>query len=58
MEQMYEQIANMSNKEAAEVLKKLTLNAMVGRCAGKTTMMLTINTALIKAIAALENTPD
>lgn len=54
----WEAIANMTNKEAAAVIKNSMLTIMCGRANGKTMMVAALNVALIKAIAALENTPD
>lgn len=54
----YEKIANMTNKEAAEVIKSMLINVQVGRGNGKTLGMLKYNTALQKAVAVLGNTPD
>lgn len=53
-----EKIVNMTNKEAAAVIKDLLLTAHVGRANGKTVMVAAVNTALIKAIAVLEKMPD
>lgn len=46
----------MSNKEAAEVLKKLF--PPISRGDGKSTSKLVITMALNKAIEVLENTPE
>lgn len=58
MDEVYERILNMTNKEAAAIIKDLLLNAHLGRANGKTIMVATVNTALIKAVAALEKMPD
>lgn len=54
----YLKIANMTNKEAAEVIRSLCINVIVGRGNGKTMMSLKYNTALMRAITILENLPD
>lgn len=54
----YQKIANMTNKEAANVIKNMRINTTVGRANGKTMMVAAVNVALIKAIAALESMPD
>ena len=54
----YDKILNMTNKEAAAVIKNMMVNTHIGRSSGKTMMVAALNTALIKAIAVLENTPD
>lgn len=58
MDEVYEKILNMTNKEAAAIIKNTLMTQAVGRANGKTMMVATLNHALIKAIAALENTPD
>ena len=54
----FDKIANMTNKEAAAIIKDLLLNTRMGRANGKTIMVATVNTALIKAVAVLEKMPD
>lgn len=55
---MHDKILNMTNKEAAAIIKNMMLNMHIGRSSGKTVMVAALNHALIKAIAVLENTPD
>lgn len=55
----YEDILNMTNQEAANVLKNILLsNGRMARGNGKSTMALIHTQALFKAIALLEKTPD
>ena len=54
----YDWILNMTNKEAAAVIKNTLMTQTIGRANGKTTMVAALNHALIKAIVALENMPD
>jgi len=58
MDDVYEKILNMTNKEAAAVIKNVICNQVVARANGKTILVATINQALFKAIVALENMPD
>ena len=51
-------IANMSNKEAAAVIKSTLINQVIGRANGKTIMVAALNQALMKAVVALEKMPD
>lgn len=55
---MHNKILNMTNKEAAEVIKNMMSTMHIGRSSGKTMINAALNTALIKAITVLENTPD
>ena len=54
----YDWILNMTNKEAAAIIKNTLMTQAVGRANGKTMMVAALNHALIKAIVALENMPD
>lgn len=58
MEEQYNWILNMTNKEAAAIIKNTLMTQAVGRANGKTMMVAALNHALIKAIIALENMPD
>ena len=49
----YEKIKNMTNKEAAELIKNLIIKTD-GRANGKSIRNIYINAALIKAIEALQ----
>lgn len=57
-ENEYLKIANMTNKEAADIIRSLLINVIVGRGNGKTMTSLKCNTALNKAIKCLEEHPD
>lgn len=57
-EEMAKNIANMSNKDAADILKCNLLQMIIGRGNGKSIQALMYNTALQKAIYALERMPD
>lgn len=50
----YEKIKNMTNKEAAELIKNLVIKTVDGRANGKSIRSAYINAALIKAIEALQ----
>lgn len=50
----YEEIKNMTNKEAAEIIKNLVIKTVDGRANGKSIRSAYINAALIKAIEALQ----
>ena len=50
----YEKIKNMTNKEAAELIKILVIKASDGRANGKSIRSAYINAALIKAIEVLQ----
>lgn len=52
--EMAENIANMSNKDAADILKCNLLHMNITRGNGKSIQTLMYNTALQKAIQALE----
>ena len=56
--EMYKEIANMSNKDAADILRCNLIHMNIARGNGKSLQTLMYNTALQKAIQALENTPD
>ena len=58
VDKVYESIMNMTNKEAAAIIKNAIITQQVSRANGKTMMVAALNHALIKAIAVLENTPD
>lgn len=58
MDDVYDKILNMTNKEAAAIIRKTLETRAVGRANGKTTMVATWTRALMKAIEVLENTPD
>lgn len=58
MESPYLDIINMTNKEAAEIIRSLLINVVVGRGNGKILMSLKHNTAFNKAIKCLEEHPD
>lgn len=51
-------IANMTNKEAAAVIKKSLIILAMARANGKSMRDTVLNIALMKAVAALEKTPD
>ena len=57
MDDRHEQILDMTNAHAAKVLAWM-LRRSIGRGNGKSTLSLIYTTALIKAIAVLESTPD
>lgn len=57
MEQ-YSDILNMTNQEAAEIIKQVLFNATTGRGNGKTTSFIKYQTAFLKAIECLEEHPD
>lgn len=57
MDELRERILNMTNAQAAKVLAWM-LRGSIGRGNGKSTLSLIYTTALIKAIAVLESTPD
>ena len=54
----YNWILNMTNKEAAAIIKNTLMTQTIGRANGKTMMVAALNQALLKAIVALESTPD
>lgn len=58
MDEVYERILNMTNKEAASVIKRIVNHQAIARANGKTTMIVEWNQALLKAIEVLEKTPD
>lgn len=58
MTDQVEKILNMTNKEAAAIIKNTLMTQFVGRANGKTMMVAALNCALIKAIGVLEKTPD
>jgi hypothetical protein len=58
MDEVYERILNMTNKEAASVIKRIVNHQAIGRANGKTIMIAEWNHALLKAIEVLEKTPD
>lgn len=51
----YEKIKNMTNKEAAELIKNLVIKMVDGRGNGKSVYSACINVALNKAIESLQN---
>lgn len=51
-------IANMTNKEAAAVIKKSLIILAMARANGKSMQYTALSIALMKAVAALEKTPD
>jgi len=51
-------IANMTNKEAAAVIKKSLIVLATARANGKSMRDTVLSIALMKAVAALEKTPD
>ena len=57
MEQ-YSDILNMTNKEAADVIKQLLFNSYMGRGSGKTTSFIKYQAAFLKVIKCLEEHPD
>lgn len=57
-DETFERIANMTNKEAAVIIRNTLMNKTIGRQNGKTMIVAALNHALIKAIVALQNTPD
>ena len=58
MDEQYNRIANMTNKEAAGVLKNLVTHRIVARANGKSMRDCAIHVALMKAIMLLDITPD
>ena len=54
MNEDFDGIANMTNKEAAFVLSRLKMTIQLGRRNGKTMYFLSVNRAMQKAIEALE----
>ena len=54
MNEDFDGIKNMTDKEAAIVLKRLRMNIQLGRRNGKTMYILSVNRAMQKAIEALE----
>lgn len=58
MEEQYNRIVNMTNKEAAGVLKNLVTHSIVARANGKSMRDCAIHVALTKAIMLLDTTPD
>ena len=56
--EMAENIANMSNKDAADILRCNLIHMNIARGNGKSIQTLMYNTALQKAIQVLENMPD
>ena len=56
MAEEYEDIMNMTDEEAAEVLEKVHVMINVGRMNGKTRLQMSYNVALKKAIIALKST--
>lgn len=53
-----EELKPMTNKEAADFLKKMCLNVQFGRGNGKSMTVLRYTEAMMKAIHLLETTPD
>lgn len=58
MDEEYKRILNMTNKEAADILKKTLFTKNVARANSKSRLECTIHVALMKAIMLLETTPD
>lgn len=58
MDEEYKRILNMTNKEAADILKKTLFTKNVARANGKSRLECTIHVALMKAIMLLDTTPD
>lgn len=58
--QDYNDVINMTNQQAAEILKmQLQIRfASMGRGNGKTFTIACVNAALMKAVELLEKTPD
>lgn len=54
----WEDIENMTNKQAAAVLRNYLKSMPIARCNGKSMLFATYLHAMIKAIHALEITPD
>ena len=54
----WDDIANMTNKQAAAVLRKHLEHSNFPRRSGKTMLIATYFYAMMKAIWALESTPD
>lgn len=54
----YSWIFEMTNKEAAAIIKNAVLNAKVARSNGKSVTQTALTVAFMKAVALLENTPD
>lgn len=53
-----DRIVNMTNKEAAEIIKKSMLNVAMARSNGKSMTHTVLSIALVKAVEALESMPD
>ena len=58
MEEQYNRIVNMTNKETADILKNLVTHSIVARANGKSMRDCAIHVALTKAIMLLDTTPD
>lgn len=56
--EMVKNIANMSNKDAADILKCTLVHMNIARGNGKSIQTVMYNTALQKAIYALEHMPE
>ena len=54
----WEDVANMSNRDAAAILRNHLKNMTGARANGKTMLFSAYIHAMIKAILALESTPD
>ena len=57
-EKTYSDVINMSNKEAAAIIRNVVCNVQAGRGCGKTLSLITMQSAFAKAIKLLEETPD
>lgn len=58
MDEQYNRIVNMTNKEAADILKDLVTHNIIARANGKSMLECKIHVALMKAIRLLDTTPD
>ena len=58
MEEQYIRIVNMTNKEAADILKNLVIHSNIARANGKAKRACAIHVALMKAIVLLDTIPD
>lgn len=57
-DEMVDKIINMTNKEAADILRASMVWLSIARGNGKTARLIQYNVAMNKAIQILENTPD
>lgn len=58
MNNEYDNIINMTNADAADIIENTLMHLTCGRGNGKTITQLRMNTALLRAIVALRNEPS